>query len=73
MTPKIYHFHELGTIPGIPGIFHAGLRVTVDLDTMTVIDRQPIAHSNVARASTSQPASAKLTSASVKAADPQGD
>lgn len=34
---QVYQFHETGAIPGIPGEWHAGQIVEVDMDTMTVI------------------------------------
>lgn len=37
---KTYIFNETGVIPGVPGEFHAGLLVDVDLNTMTVVGQR---------------------------------
>lgn len=41
MMKKVYRFHEQGVIPGIVGSFPAGSTVTIDLDTMTVLEIIP--------------------------------
>lgn len=37
MSTKTYRFHELGSIAGVPGTFHAGQEVDIDEETGTVI------------------------------------
>lgn len=37
---KTYVFSQLGTIPGIPGEFHAGEIVTIDEETREIIERK---------------------------------
>lgn len=37
MNKTTYQFSQTGTIPGIPGEWHAGLLVDVDTDTNTVV------------------------------------
>lgn len=43
MNIQVYDFHELGSIPGVPGQFPAGMRVLLDTDTGTITDVQPVA------------------------------
>lgn len=43
MSLETYSFYDItGVIPGIPGEFHAGQRVTIDTDTMTVVSQELI-------------------------------
>lgn len=37
---RTYVFSQLGTIPGIPGEFHAGEIVIVDEETQMIIERK---------------------------------
>jgi hypothetical protein len=37
---RTYVFSQLGTIPGIPGEFHAGEIVTIDEETMQIVERK---------------------------------
>jgi hypothetical protein len=39
--PLIYQFYEPGSIPGVPGSFPAGSRVTVDPETWAVLEVTP--------------------------------
>jgi len=38
LKKQTWTFNETGTIPGIPGEWHAGQEVDIDEDTMTVVD-----------------------------------
>lgn len=39
MNKQYYSFtHSAGTIPGIPGEFSPGVRVVIDVDTMTILE-----------------------------------
>lgn len=40
---KTYIFSQLGTIPGIPGEFHAGEIVIVDDETREILERKATA------------------------------
>jgi len=40
---RTYVFSQLGTIPGIPGEFHAGEIVTIDEETREIIERKSTA------------------------------
>jgi hypothetical protein len=37
---RTYVFSQLGTIPGIPGEFHAGEIVIIDEETMQIVERK---------------------------------